>query len=178
MSSVAETERLFLAAWPDSAVQRALGEVAAATRQECGGRAVPPRNIHLTLAFLGDVARLRRAEIETLAGGVRAPRFVLSVDRIEYWRHNRIVWAGVEDCPEALRLLVARLEDALSPAGFRFERQPYVPHVTLLRDARRGPARGRIAPVTWPVTGFALVRSVPLERGRLYELVRAWPLGQ
>ena len=173
----AETARLFFAAWPATEVQRALGGVAQRAQRECGGRAVPVHNIHLTLVFLGNVAHGRLAEVETLAATISAPRFALAVDRLDYWRHNRIVWGGVEECPEALRALVARLEQVLATAGFRFDQRPYVPHITLLRDARRAPAETRTSPVAWPVAEFALVEAVQLERASVYEVLRRWPLG-
>ena len=103
-------------------------------------------------------------------------RFDLEVDRIEYWRRNRIVWAGVARCPGALLALVERLEQEASSAGFSVDKRSYVPHITLLRNARRAPAELAIAAVAWPVGRFALVESVPSGRGRTYEVLREWPL--
>ena len=172
----ADTARLFFAAWPAPEVQHALGDIAHRAQRECGGRAVPPHIIHLTLVFLGDLPRDRTAVPETLAATVSASRFAMSVDRLEYWRHNRILWAGMDDCPQALQSLVAQLRDALAGEGFQIDRRPYVPHVTLLRDARRAPADGRLPAVSWPVSEFALVESARRERGRAYEPLRKWPL--
>lgn len=171
-----DTARLFFAAWPPPQVQQALGKLAQDLKRECGGRAIPSRNIHLTLAFLGNVDRGRLARLEQIAAAVSAQCFELNVARVEYWRHNRIVWAGVEHCPEALQSLALRLEQALSPVGFRFEVRPYVAHITLLRDARRAPSASAVPPIHWPVSRFALVESVPAAQGRGYEVVRDWPL--
>jgi 2'-5' RNA ligase len=172
----ADTARLFFALWPAPEVQRALGDVANRAQRECGGRAVPARNIHLTLVFLGDLPRDRATVLETLASAVNGPRFALSVDRLEYWRHNRILWAGMEVCPEALQTLVARLQNSLIGAGFRCDRRPYVPHVTLLRNARRAPADSRCPPIAWPANGFELVESAARGRGREYQVLHSWPL--
>jgi 2'-5' RNA ligase len=171
-----DTARLFFAAWPVPQVQQALGKFAKSLERECGGRALPAHNIHLTLVFVGDVGRDQLPRLEVMAAAVSAPRFDLSVNRIEYWRHNRIVWAGVEHCPEALQTLVARLEQALAAEGFRFDRRPYVPHVTLLRNARRAPSETAMQAVAWPVVRYALVESVERERRRVYEVLREWPL--
>ena len=175
-----DTARLFFAAWPSPEIQQALGKLAQGLKQECGGRAIPAHNIHLTLAFLGDVGHSRMARLEEIAAAISGQRFAqcfdLNVARVEYWRHNHIVWAGVEHCPVALQALTAGIERALSPEGFRFDRRPYVPHITLLRDARRAPATAAIPAVPWRVHHFALVESVPRERGRVYEVLRDWPL--
>jgi 2'-5' RNA ligase len=166
---------VFFAAWPPPEVQQTLGEIARQAQGECGGRTVPAHNIHLTLVFIGDVSRDRLAELEALGATVAAPRFSLVVDRLEYWRHNRILWAGVGECPQALLTLVERLQEPVAAAGFRIERRPYVPHVTLRRNARDAPANTRIR-VDWPVTEFALVESAQRERGRMYEVLRRWAL--
>jgi len=158
-------------------VQNALGDFARAAQRECGGRAVPAHNIHLTLVFLGAVPRERLDGLEALAATIKGSAFALDIDRVDYWRHNRIVWAGVKDCPEMLTALVKRLEQALSGAGFRLNQRPYVPHITLLRDARRGPAQNRFAPVAWPISEFALVESVQLDNSQLYEVLQSWRLG-
>jgi 2'-5' RNA ligase len=176
VSASADTARLFFAAWPAPEVQRALGDVARNAQRECGGRAVPAHNIHLTLVFLGDLPRNHIAALETLAASIEAPCFTLPVDRLEYWRHNRLLWAGVVTCPEALQTLVERMQESLAAAGHRLDRRPYVPHVTLLREARRAPADRRFTAVSWPVTEFALVESAQRERGRVYEALRKWPL--
>lgn len=171
-----DTARVFFAVWPAPEVQRALAEIARDVRSKCGGRAVPAGNIHLTLVFLGDLPRERLAALETLGPAVRGRRFDLTVDRLEYWRHNRILWAGTGTCPEALQGLVSSLQDAVAGAEFRFDRRPYVPHVTLLRNARCAPANERCPAVAWPVDCFALVESAPRERGRAYRVLRSWPL--
>ena len=168
--------RLFFAAWPAPEIQQALGKLALELEPGCGGRAIPARNIHLTLVFLGDVERASLPRVEALARAVVASRFALSVDRVQYWRHNRIVWAGVAQCPPAALALVEQLEAGVADAGMRIERRPYVPHVTLLRDARRAPADAVVPEIAWPVARFALVESVQRDRGRVYEPLREWPL--
>ena len=171
-----DTARLFFAVWPTPEVQRALGEIARGAQHTCGGRAVPHSNIHLTLVFLGNLPRDCIAILEAVALKVQGHRFTLKVDRLEYWRHNRILWAGTRDTPEALQVLVTRLQDALAGADLKFDRRPYVPHITLLRNARQAPAEDRCPEIAWPVDSFALMESAPRERGREYRILRSWPL--
>ena len=169
--------RLFFAAWPTPEVQHALYGIAQRSHRECGGRAVAERNIHLTLVFLGNVERARLPQYETAAAGVVAAPCDLVVDRVEYWRHNRILWAGVERCPDSMRVLVAGLVAGLRTLDFKPDDRPYVPHVTLLRDARRAPAMPSLAAaVSWPVHDFALIESAQRGTGRVYEVLRRWPL--
>jgi len=169
-----DTARVFFAAWPPPEAQRALGDLAGRLKRECGGRALPARNIHLTLVFLGEVARERLPRLEALAAAVTVPWFEIRVDHVGYWRHNRVVWAGVEHGAAELGALAMGLEQALAGGGFHFDQRAYVPHITLLRNARRAPATASVRPVAWPVTGHALVESVPFEHARLYRVLRTW----
>jgi len=175
--AAASSTRLFFAAWPAPDVQHALGGFARSAQRECDGRVVPAHNIHLTLVFLGAVPRERLDGLETLAATIVGEPFTLAVDHVDYWRHNRIVWAGVKECPDGLTALVKRIAQVLTGAGFQLDNRPYVPHVTLLRDAARAPAQNRLAPIAWPVTEFALVESVQLDHSHLYEVLQSWPLG-
>jgi 2'-5' RNA ligase len=46
----------------------------------------------------------------------------------------------------------------------------------LLRNARRAPAASAIPPVAWAVEDFALIESAARADGRVYEVLRRWPL--
>lgn len=177
MVAESDTARLFFAAWPPPEAQRALGDLAGRLQDECGGRALPAGNIHLTLVFLGEVSRGRLPQLEDLAAAVKMPHFEIHLDQTGYWRHNRIVWAGVGRGAAELVSLAAELERALAGEGLRLEKRTFFPHATLLRNARRAPAVASMRPVAWPATGYTLVESVPLERARHYRVRRTWPLG-
>jgi RNA 2',3'-cyclic 3'-phosphodiesterase len=172
----ADTARLFFAAWPAPEVQRAMHELARHYQSECGGRAIPERNLHLTLAFLGNIERAGLAGLKACAAGISVTACDLAIDRVGYWRHNRIVWAGVDRCPAALPALAAALASGLRTLGYELDSRAYVPHVTLLRDARRTPGDPAVPAIEWPVRDFALVESVPRGQGRVYEVLRRWPL--
>jgi 2'-5' RNA ligase len=168
--------RLFFALWPDAAVGQALGALARELARVCSGRAVPAANVHLTLAFLGELERERLAPLAALARTVRGEPFALELNRLDYWRHNRIVWAGTETCPAPLAALAAELGAGLRGLGIAIEERPYVPHITLVRDARRAPPPGRAPGIRWPVRAFALVESVPRGHARAYEVLESWRL--
>lgn len=168
--------RVFFALWPDDEVRGALAHLATGLRRECGGRAVPARNLHLTLVFLGNIGIPRLSQLRQLAARVAAPPIAMTVDTVQYWRHNRIVWAGPRECPAALSSLVASLESMLSGGGFRFDDRPFAPHITLLRHARTTPAVPEAGGMEWMAGEFALVQSVRREGGPCYEVMDRWPL--
>jgi RNA 2',3'-cyclic 3'-phosphodiesterase len=170
------TRRVFFALWPDDTVRSALAAIAGALHRECGGRVMRGPNIHLTLIFIGNVAADRLEALERLAAPVAAPPFELVIDTLQSWRHNRIAWVGASENSAALTTLVARIAEPLQAAGFRLDERPYVPHVTLVRDARRAPAGRAIEPVVWRASEFALVESAQRENRAAYEVLGRWPL--
>jgi RNA 2',3'-cyclic 3'-phosphodiesterase len=176
MATGTDTARLFFAVWPSPAVQQALHALAQRAWRECGGRVVAQRNIHLTLAFLGNVQRARLHQIEAVADGTNGSQCDLVVECLEYWRHNRILWAGLERCPDEMRGLVGSLSAGLHAIGFKLDGRPYVPHITLLRNARRRPAVAAVPPIIWPVHDIALIESAPRNGERIYEVLQRWPL--
>lgn len=169
------TARVFFALWPDAAPRAALGRLARDLQGQCGGRAMPTRNLHLTLVFLGNVAADRLPELRALAQTITVSRFDLVIAAVSYWRHNRIVWAGPRECPDALQALVTALENAVRTGGFRFDERPYAPHITLLRDARCAPAAPTVGDISWPVVDFALVQSMRRDNATVYEPLWRWP---
>lgn len=171
----AAAQRLFFALWPSGAVREALAGLLAGESQRIGRR-VPDANLHLTLAFVGNVTGEQRACMETAVGTVGAPPFTLTLDRLGYWPRPRIVWAGATETPEALRELVARLNTALSACGYQPEQRPYQAHVTLSRKAQSPPRRRAIPPIVWPAESFCLVESVSEEHGSVYRVLATWPL--
>ena len=170
--------RLFFGLWPDDSVRAGLSGLAREAHAECGGRAIPAEKIHLTLFFVGSVERGRIARLEAAAQRVHGEAFQLAIDRIGYWRHNKIVWAGAARVPPALVALEASLREGLEGEGLRGEDRPYSPHVTLVRDAERKPAPREVGPLLWNATDFVLAESVAVKGGVRYDVRRRWPLAR
>ena len=177
MSSAAKKDlaRLFFALWPSPEVRDALAALARDVKTECAGRATRPDKIHLTLFFVGDVEPGRLPDLQAAADAVRSESFELIFDRLGYFRRARIAWAGAA-CPPALASLVAQLTEELASHGFAGKDRPYVPHITLVREALRKPARSAIDPVIWSARDFALVRSGRGPDGSSYEILERWRL--
>jgi RNA 2',3'-cyclic 3'-phosphodiesterase len=131
--------------------------------------------LHLTLAFIGGVPRVRIPELLDIGAAVAPRAFDLTLDVVGEWARKHIVWAGPEQVPEQLAALAAELKSALLNAGFAIEARPFVPHVTLLRNAACATQRTPLEPsVRWHADGFVLVESALLPSGASYEVLRRW----
>jgi 2'-5' RNA ligase len=150
--------RLFFAVWPDERASGQLARLAEEVAVKSGGRAVPGANIHLTLAFLGDVAESRIPELEAIARRIHVPAFPMRLDRLGSFRKAQVAWVGAETPPPGLVALESALAAGLREAGFSLDDRPYAPHVTLDRHARTRIA-GEAGPVEWRAGAFELVRT-------------------
>jgi 2'-5' RNA ligase len=168
--------RVFFALWPDESARAKLAAMAGHVADEGGGRPVPAANLHLTLAFPGEVPDDRIGAARRAASGIRGAAFELVLDRLGSFRRAGVGWAGPSCPPEALVDLQSRLERALGAAGFAPEERPFAPHLTLARKLVRPVAATAIGPVAWDVEGFVLVESA---RGKgAYAQVAGWKLGK
>jgi 2'-5' RNA ligase len=157
---------------------------------------VPPRNLHVTLHFLGDQSEEQLALAETAladAAAGSAPMDVTfhGIGAFPGLERPRILWVGLAHGALEMRGLQTRVTDALAARGFAREERPWHPHLTIGRvyDERRWrreagpPLRGALAQAatttfgTQRVTEVALMRSDLSPAGARYTLRRAVSLG-
>lgn len=168
--------RTFFALWPPAPTRDALSRAARLMAQACGAKASRPETIHLTLVFIGPTPVERVDALRALMDDTAGSAFSLQLDHYGWWRHNGIAWAGARAAPEPLIALQARLARGAERLGFSLDVRPYVPHVTLARDAGRSPPSALLAPLNWHVDSFVLISSEPGPQGAAYRVLHQRPL--
>ncbi len=153
---------------PDDVV----AEIAAQARTLATGSISPVQenNIHLTIAFLGEVKQSAVPEIERAMGGVSREPFRVRLGGLGSFGHGspRVIFLSVEDGAVELSELHARLCSALEGAGIGCESRDFVPHLTLARvRASSGKAAGTRAQASlegkhyeFTCNGMTLMQSV------------------
>lgn len=138
-----DTLRTFIAIPLPEPVIRLAGDVQDRLR-DAGLRLkwVRPASIHLTLQFLGDVARGQVPEIEsTLARAVAGQgSFCLRARHIGVFpgmRRPRVLWLGLDGQIDQLLKIQQRLGAQLNCIGFPPEKRPFKGHLTLGRVKSR-----------------------------------------
>lgn len=147
----------------------ALIEALQALQQGLPGRLVPAENLHLTLAFLGEVSEARLAALHEGLAELRLVAPVLHVASLDVFggRRPNLCFASVALNPalEAAHRAVGRVCRA---AGVDLRRERLRPHVTLARFGRELGKReerqlagrlGMVPPVEAVAAHFSLVRS-------------------
>ncbi len=100
-------------------------------------RWVRPESMHLTLKFLGEVAEEKLGAIDERLGRIRTQPFKVRVSGVGFFpndRAPRVFWAGIES--PALQELAQKVEEQTVELGFRAEKRPFRPHLTLARSRR------------------------------------------
>lgn len=145
--------RLFIALPVDDSVTANLARVgsAAGVREARGVRWVAQENMHLTLAFLGDVEERSVPELEdVLFSAVEeyTTTLHLKAQGIGAFPNDeaaRVLWAGLDGDVPRLIDLRGRLVDELRHAGFAIDPQRFRPHITLARLQWPQPVPPRLA---------------------------------
>ena len=182
-----DSVRLFVAVELDEAARHAVMAVAAAVagrlkmERELRVSWVRPRNLHITLRFLGQVAqdvvpRLRATMTRALAPDpfelVLAPAGTFPRTGAPH-----VIWVGVQDPAGGFEGVVPEIDERLALAGVGGAPAGFVPHVTMGR-IRRAPRLGRtirrsveaaqVEPVRWWVGRVTLYESRPTNAAPVY----------
>lgn len=170
----ASGQRLFFALWPEPTLRRQL----IALQRQCVqfGKPVPPANLHMTLAFLGEVPDEAAACLRERAAAVRFAAFELTVDTLGYFRKPQILWAGPRQVPAALTQLQQQIVSLAQHCLPDWQPGRFTPHLTLARKSAPVVST-RLAPLRLHARCFCLVRSSPTEDGSLYEVLQSYPAG-
>ncbi|MBP1587977.1 MAG: RNA 2',3'-cyclic phosphodiesterase [Clostridia bacterium] len=156
--------RLFISSsLSTEAVNELMRAEALIREQGVRGNYSPARNLHLTLAFIGEYSDTAR--VLSAMRTVPFKPFEVSLSRLGCF--GDLWWCGL-DCPEELFAYVTDLRKALTDAGIPVDAKRFRPHVTLLRRADREfrvPVPGK---KTTAIREIALMRSERGESGMIY----------
>ena len=163
---------MFIALWPDCTVRAQLRAWRDSTVWPKPATPVRTEQLHVTLHFLGDIARVRLPELVQGLGVGFAP-FELGLGHAELW-HGGIAVLAPDVAPAPLLALHGMLGEALARLGLPLEARPYRPHVTLARRAGHAPGPIEGPAIGWRVDGYALMESIPGDGGG-YGVVHHYP---
>jgi len=140
---------------------------------------VEPQNLHLTLRFIGEVAKPLVSEIAGVLEEIEFASFKLELAGVGAFpnrRRPRVVWIGVREGHDELAELSRRVNEALAKLKIPKPREDFVPHLTI---ARVKGAAGDLPRVLAELEGvevgemlvsnFRLKKSTLTPRGPVYE---------
>lgn len=171
--------RLFVAITLSPAFRQAVLETMEQLRAQCAsGSFTRPENLHITLAFLGELPSPAPAR-QALEQVDFAP-FPITLQMAG--RYSEMWWAGLRHSPQ-LSALSEQVRRELGKQGISFDRKPFRPHITLARRAvllSPGSASLKVEPVSMQVESIVLMKSQRMQGRLIYSPVfrrEASPLG-
>lgn len=176
---MSESKRVFFAIEIPTQIQRQIVRWRAENFPDDAGRPVAAANMHITLAFLGEVSAEKQAALAKLAGRIRQPGFTLHLDDAGQWLRSRVVWLGTRQPPRGMLQLANMLRAQAARSGCYQSPQPFHPHLTLLRNTAHAvpiPAPG----FHWeiPVSEFVLYESNFINGRTRYTPLQRWTLSE
>ena len=141
--------------------------------------------LHLTLAFLGDVDGRFLPDLDSALSAIRHPHVALSCHGVGHFtRRQRVttLWASANP-GEMLRRLASQIDVACRSAGIAPEGRPFIPHITIAR-LNEGPANvvafltknSAFGVAAQEVRSFGLYQSTITPTGSDYSLLADYPL--
>jgi len=138
---------------------------------------VDPKNIHITVKFLGEVDEERLRNVMNALRSVPFSPFTIKAGEVTLNNPSnpRTVWCAIDDSGKGDQI-VSRIESALRPLGFEPEKRQFTPHATLARVKSSDPsllsALANLNTKTYgscTISGLSLKKSILLPQGPVYE---------
>jgi len=136
---MSNTNRTFIAVDTSAEIRKTLQQVQDHLKAcDCNIKWVKPKNIHLTLKFLGDVNPKIIIDVQNVLNEIasKSEHFVTELTQLGAFpsiHRPRILWAGLKDDNKNIVRLVTLLESKLGTIGFKKESKPFSPHITIGR---------------------------------------------
>lgn len=169
--------KFFFALIPDQMLIKQLHQFALSLTQQGRQKVTRPEKIHITLRYIGEVTDSVRQCLLEKANELKVDCFQLQLDQLGFWKRPQIIWCGPGESSNEFVALVEQLENICQQCGIAAETRSYVPHITLLRKAKR-PVSATVPdfPV-WNIKEFVLLESITTASTTEYRLIKSWPLG-
>ncbi|MEP4890443.1 MAG: RNA 2',3'-cyclic phosphodiesterase [Aliiglaciecola sp.] len=140
-------------------------------------RAVPAKNFHITSVFLGQV---KEQQLDHLCSAIQDSEFHnfnLQINTLGYWSKPKILWLGGTQIPQQMLQINKRLTEFSQQAGLNIPIREYIPHVTLVRNAKSNPPAPLFAPdFELKIGQLHLFESVSGKNGVQYPIRQSWSL--
>lgn len=150
---------------------------------------VEPKNIHLTLKFLGEIEEEKLNQIcaiikKIASCGNSFDMQISSVGAFPKISYPRVIWIGIEKGSEQIKEIAQNLENSLLSLGFQKENRPFSSHVTIGRLRSSLNKAKLIQALTelvgnssannpeFTVTKLTLFKSTLTPKGPIYEVLK------
>lgn len=149
-----------------------------------GVRDESPQNLHLTVAFLGEVEQSKIQILSALIARAteRPPRGSFSVEGFETFprKNPTLVIANINrEDGVPWKPYIEKLRDMVSVVAPQVDRKPWIPHITIARSNKSTALpvwSHSFKRITWQPTELSLIMSESTKNGSKYTDLNIFPL--
>lgn len=181
------TRRIFLAINLPPNIKQELAKITDKLKKE-NQRApikwVEPKNLHLTLHFLGslDEKQIQKVNIAAESIFLKHSTFEMELGNIGCFpdaRRPRVIFIKAKEGGGEARRIQAELKSMLQKSGFETDSRPWQSHITLGRVKAPFSCRGldnQILPLKFKIESIDLMESELTPNGPVYNIIKPYKL--
>lgn len=139
------------------------------------GNYTKQENLHMTLAFLGDVDVTMVESLKTIVQNSFLDVKTLMANRVNMFQRN-IAVVSFALCQE-LMLYQAVLVNNLKKKKFKLDNHPFVPHITIAREVNTKQNLNLAYERALDIKGIALMASTLTPKGSIYDVISFKKIG-
>ncbi len=169
-----DKKRIFIAANIPTGVQEAIYGASLIFKDIKGAKIVKPENIHITLAFIGDIKTERIEELKGLLENVLFDFSPIEFSGFNCFPHEKACRVAVFEWEnKSLRNCVEKLRERLKFANFPVDTKPFRIHTTMARfkyPLRNVPYMDtNMIPRQFYAEGISIMSSILTPKGPIYK---------
>jgi 2'-5' RNA ligase len=135
-----------------------------------GGNYSRDENLHLTLAFIGEVSSQKLDAIKAVLDTVTFEPFEAMIDKLGTFSRGTLWWAGVRK-DKCLLDLQREVKRKLALCGIEMDGRDYHPHITLGREIVADAAPWKIEPFGETVNSIDMMKSERIDGKLTYTAI-------
>lgn len=165
--AIPEKQQLQIAQWQK--------QLAAQLPIDC--KPVALSNLHITLAFLGNVSNQQECKLVEAVSQLQANQFTIEANGVALFNNAKVLHIPVIKVEPNMLHLVKQLKVLSHQAGLQLEQQDYRPHISLYRKANSLPiVSDNLKLDSFVANEFQLYHSQSDKVGVTYQAIDHWPL--
>lgn len=169
-------ERYFFALWPGVETAQTIYQLGQSLIKGEDCAAVPLEKLHLTLSYIGKAHPEFLSRANKIAKNIKIKSFTLYINSVNQWSDIKFLGPDVESVSEELVQLQSMITRQLISLGWKPERKPFMPHITIARHCQQNQTSSNVKQINWDVYDVCLVKSLSQTGGSKYQIIARWPL--
>lgn len=137
---------------------------------------VPLANLHLNLAFLGNLTEQQIEALFELVNEIQFDPINIHINTLGHWSDNKILWVGAEQQNASFLSLSDKLKEIGKTLKLEMDPRTYVPHIGLYRNCAHFPQSINTDDLNFEFCfdTFVLFQSLTLAHSVDYHIIRHW----